>query len=80
MSLKNPNHVGLYKDSCDLIKNKKATLSPINKKDSKSLQYAVTVALYHEEIGKKICKIPETKHFTNKFNWEGITFPSKTKD
>ena len=53
MSLKNPNHVGSYIDSCDLIKNKKATISPINKKDSKSLQYAVTVALNHEEIGKK---------------------------
>ena len=80
MSLKNPNHVGSYKDSCDLIKNKKATISPINKKDSKSLQYAVTVTLNHEEIGKKKSKIPETKHFINKFNWEGITFPSKTKE
>ena len=52
MSLKNPNHAGSYINSCDWIKNKKATISPINKKDSKSLPYAVTVALNHEEIGK----------------------------
>ena len=34
------------------MKNKKATINPINKKDKRCFQYAVTVALNHEEIKK----------------------------
>ena len=34
------------------MKNKKATINPINKKDHKCFQYAVTVSLNHKEIGK----------------------------
>ena len=48
----NPNRGGLYIDSPDLIKNKKATINPINKNDNNCFQYAVTVALNHEEIKK----------------------------
>ena len=33
----NPSHVGSYIDSPDWIKNKKATINPINKKDNKSI-------------------------------------------
>ena len=40
----NLNHGGSYKDSPDWIKNKKATINPINKIDNKCFQYAVTVA------------------------------------
>ena len=39
-----------YIASPDWIKNKKATINPINKKDNKSFQYAVTVALNYEKI------------------------------
>ena len=48
----NPNRGGSPVDSPDSIKNKKATINPINKKDNKCLQYAVTFALNHEEIKK----------------------------
>ena len=48
-----PNLGGSYIDSPDWIKNKKATINPTNKKYNKCFQYAVTVALNHEEIGKK---------------------------
>ena len=43
-----------YIDSRDWIEKKKATATtnPINKKDNKCFQYAVTVALNHEEIKK----------------------------
>ena len=41
----NPNCGGSYTDSTDWIKNKQATINPINKKD-KCFQYAVN----HEEI------------------------------
>ena len=47
----NTNYVGSYIDSLDWIK--KVTINPINKKDNKCFQYAVTVALNHEEIKKK---------------------------
>ena len=48
----NPNCGGSYIDSPYWIKNKKATINPINKKCS---QYVITVASNHEEI-KKIRK------------------------
>ena len=48
----NPNHGGSYLDSPDWIKNKVATINPINKKDNKQFQYPVTVVLNHEEIKK----------------------------
>ena len=43
---------GSYVDSPDWIKNKEATINPINKKDNKCFQYAVAVVLNHEEIKK----------------------------
>ena len=48
----NLNCGGSYKDYPDWIKNKKAAINPINKKDIKCFQYAVTVALNQEEIKK----------------------------
>ena len=48
----NLNSDGLYVDSTDWIKTKKATTNPINKKHNKCFQYAVTVPLNHEEINK----------------------------
>ena len=44
----NSNLGGSYVDSPDWIKNKKATINPINKKDNKCFQYVVTVALNYE--------------------------------
>ena len=41
----NPDCGGSYIDSSDWIKNKKATINPINKRDNKCFQYTVTVAL-----------------------------------
>ena len=52
----NPNHDGSYIDKIyqiiHWIKNKKTAIHPINKKDQKYCQYAVTVALYQKEIKK----------------------------
>ena len=56
-------------------KNKKATINPINKKDSKCFQYAVTVTLNYEEIKKDPQRITKIKPFL--YNWEGINFPSE---
>ena len=76
----NPNRGGSYIDSPDWIKNKKATINLINKKASKCFQYAVTVALNHEEIGKNPERITKIKPFINKYNWQGINFPSEKDD
>ena len=50
------------------ITNKKATINPINKKDDKRFQYAITVALNHEEIKKDLQRITKIKPFINKYN------------
>ena len=54
--------------------NKKEN-NPINKKDNKYFQYAVTVALHHEQIGKIPERVTKIKPFINKYKWEGINFP-----
>ena len=71
---------GSYTYYPDWIKNKKATINPINKKDNKCFQYGVTVTFGHEEIGKNPDRIANIKPFTNKYKWEGIDFPSKKDD
>ena len=45
----NQNPGGSYIDSLDWIKNKKAKINSINKKDNKCFQYAIKVALNHEK-------------------------------
>ena len=57
---------GSYVDSLDWIKNKKATINLINKKDNKCFQYAVTVAPNHEEIKKDPQRINKIKSFRSK--------------
>ena len=64
----NPNRGESYIDSPDWIKNKKTAISPINKRDNKCFEYAVTVALNHEEIKKDLQRITKIKSFINKYN------------
>ena len=66
--------------SPDWIKNKKATINPINKKDNQCFEYAITVALNHEEIKKDLQRITKINPFLNKYNSDGITFPSEKDD
>ena len=62
------------------IENKKATINPIIKKDNKCVQYAVTVALNYEKIKKDPQRITKIKSFINRYNWEGINYPSGKDD
>ena len=48
-----------------------------NNKDNKCLQYAVVAALNHGEMKKDPQIITKIKPFVNKYNWEGINFPSE---
>ena len=61
-------------------KKQKTTINSINKIDNKCFQYAVTVVLNHEEIKKDPQRITKIKPFINKYNWEGINFPSVKDD
>ena len=56
----NTNHGGSYVDSRDWIKNKKATINPINKKDKKCFQEAVRIILIMKN-SKKIHKEQQKK-------------------
>ena len=58
----------------------KITINPINKTYNKCLQYAVTVALSHEEKGKNRERITKIKSFITKYNWEEIHFLSEKDD
>ena len=58
----------------------KATINPINKKDNKYFQYAVTIVLSYEEIKKDPKGITTVKPFIKKYKWEGINFPSEKDD
>ena len=73
----NSNDARSYIDSTDWITNKKATVNPVNKNDNKCFQYAVTVTLNYEEIGKNPEKITEIKPFLSKCKWERLNFPSE---
>ena len=55
INLDHMDHAGSYIDSPDWIKNKKATINPINEKYKKCFQYDVIVVLNYEQI-KKIHK------------------------
>ena len=67
-----------YIDSPKWLINKKAT-NPKNN-DDKCLQYALTVALNHEQIKKDPQRITKIKPFIDQYNWKEIDFPSHKKD
>ena len=62
---------GSYIVFADCIKNKKAIIKLIND-DDKCFKYAATVAVSHEEMGKKLQRISKIKLFTNRYNWKRI--------
>ena len=74
------NRGGSYIDFFDWIKSKKATINPINKKDNICFQYAITVTLNHEKIGKNSERITKIKSFISKYNCKGIIFSSEKDD
>ena len=70
---------GLYIDSPDWTKRKKSTINPKNA-DNKCFHYAANVALNFEEIESHPGRVSNIKPFINKYNWEGINYPSKIDD
>ena len=72
--------MGIIIDSPDWIKNKKATISPINKKDNKCFQYGVTIVLNCDKIGKNSEIVIKIESFIINYNWEKTNFPSVKDD
>ena len=70
---------GSYIGFPDWIKIKKAAINLLNKKITKCFQYAVTVALNHEEIKKDPQRITKIKPSINKYNCERIHFDDLEK-
>ena len=61
----NPNCGGSYIDSPYWLK--KAAINPINRKDNKCFQYAVSVTLNHEKLKKDPQRITKSKWLNMKF-------------
>ena len=55
-------------------------MNPINKKDNKCFQYALTFVLNHKEIRKHSERITKIKPLINRYNWERINFSSEKDD
>ena len=70
---------GSYIKSSEWTKNKGATVKPKNIDDDYCLQYAVTAALNHKDIGRNPQRISKIKPFISKYNQEGIEFPAGSK-
>ena len=70
-----------YMPTPDWIKNKKATINPNNTKDAYCFMYAITIALYHKELGSNPERISKKliEHIPM-LNWHDIDFPASYND
>ena len=62
-----------------MVKSKKCKINPQNN-DNKCFQYAVTLSLYHQQMGKNSFRISKIKSFVNNLNWNNINFPPQQQD
>ena len=66
-----------YIPSPTWLQFKKAIVNPKNKNDNYCFAYAITIAIYHNEIGKNLNRISnKLLDCTDKLNWNGIDFPA----
>ena len=68
-----------YIKSPDWIFNKRATIN-LKNKDNKCFQYAIAVALNHQNNENHPERISNNKLFINQYNWKDIDFPTGVKD
>ena len=69
-----------YIESSKWLKNKKATINPKNENVDNCFQYAITVALNHENIKNKHQRVSNIGPYISQYNWKGFKFPSRQKD
>ena len=70
----------MYIDSLTWIKDKKTIINPINKNNNKCFQYVVKVALNYEKVKKDPQRITKIIALIDKYNLEGIHYPSEKDD
>ena len=58
------------------IRNKGAAINPKDEDDNNCFQYAITIALNHQNIRNHPEEISKIKPFIDQYNWEGINFPA----
>ena len=69
-----------YIKSPEWLKNKKATINPQNENDDNCFQYAITVALNHQNIVRDLQGISKNKPLINQHNWKRIEIPTEQKN
>ena len=69
-----------YIKSPEWLKNKKATINPQNENDDNCFQYAITVALNHQNIVRDLQGISKNKPLINQYNWKRIEIPTELKN
>ena len=69
-----------YTESPAWLKNKKVTINSQNEDDNSCFQYAITVALNHQNSENHSERISNIKSFINKYNWKDIYFPEHRRD
>ena len=69
-----------YIKSFESIKNKGVTINPKITKDNNYFQYAITAALNYQNISHHPERISKLKPFINNYSWQGIEFPSHSRD
>ena len=63
-----------YTELSEQISRKNTVINP-NNDNEKRFKWAVTAAVYHEEIDKDPKYTPKTEHYEDKCNWNGLVFP-----
>ena len=69
-----------YIKSPEWLKNKKATINTQNENDDNCFQYAITVALNHQNIVRDLQGISKNEPLINQYNWKRIEIPTEQKD
>ena len=74
------NRRSSYIESPKWFKKKGVTINPNNSKDNNCFQYAIIVALNHQNIDHHPERISKLKPFISNYNWKDIQFPAHSKD
>ena len=69
------NRGGSYIELPDWVKNKKCCINPKND-DDECFKWAVLAALHHKEIGVHPERISKLRSYVDRYNWNGIEFPT----
>ncbi|XP_057308440.1 uncharacterized protein LOC130646281 [Hydractinia symbiolongicarpus] len=68
-----------YIETQKWIATKKAIINP-NNNDEECFRWALVAALHHEDIAKDPQRISKLRPYIDRYNWQGIEFPTSIKD